>query len=143
MGKARNGVNDQRLGLAIPMTFALVLFAGQAEARPGSAADPIVVRMKRGADTIRLAGDLRQNRDCCAYLIKARAGQTLHWRLTGPAIRVTMRYPDGHIDGPGLPDAVPLPADGAYLFTVSPDLMADGAFGRFVLNLRIPPAGAR
>lgn len=113
--------------------------AGEAfAAAPGSQANPIAVRMRRGADSVRLAGVLRQNRDCCSYRFKARAGQTLNWTVMGPAIRVTMTYPDGHTDGPGLPAAIPLPADGAYVFRVSPNLMADGAFGRFVLRLRIP-----
>ena len=122
------------------LAIGLALMAGQAvAAAPGSANNPIVVRMKRGSDSVRLAGVLRQNRDCCSYRFKARAGQTLNWSVSGPAIRVTMTYPDGHIDGPGLPAAIPLPADGAYVFRVSPNLMADGAFGRFVLKFRIPP----
>ena len=120
-----------------------VFIAAQAAAQPGSANDAIVVHMKRGADSVQLTGALRQNRDCCAYAFKARAGQTLNWRLTGPAIRTTMTYPDGHTDGPGLPNAIPLPADGGYVFSVRPDLMADGAFGRFVLRLRIPPLKTR
>jgi hypothetical protein len=118
----------------------LALTAGQAvAAASGSVNHPIVVRMKRGSDSVRLAGVLRENRDCCSYRLKARAGQTLNWMVSGPATRVTMTYPDGHIDGPGLPAAIPLPADGAYVFRVSPNLMADGAFGRFVLRLKIPP----
>lgn len=125
-----------------PITAALTLAAAPVAAQPGSAADPIVVRMKRGADSVRLTGELRQNRDCCAYLIKARGGQTLNWRVTGPAVRVTLSYPDGQVDGPGLPNPIPLPTDGAYVFTVRPNLMADGAFGRYVLRLRIPPTPA-
>ena len=121
--------------LAVVLTVA----AGEASAAaPGSQANPIVVRMKRGADSMRLTGVLRQNRDCCSYRFKARAGQTLDWTVQGPAIRVTMTYPDGHTDGPGLPAAIPLTADGVYVFRVSPNLMADGAFGRFVLKFRIP-----
>jgi hypothetical protein len=126
-----------------PWLVAVALIAGAASARPGAANDPIVVRMKRGADTVRLTGDLRQNQDCCAYLIKAHAGQSLRWRVSGPAIRTTITYPDGHVDGPGLPDAIALPADGDYVFTVRPNLMADGAFGVFVLRLTIPPIPAR
>jgi hypothetical protein len=120
------------------------LVASHATARPGPPADPIVVHMKRGADTVRLAGDLRPNVDCCAYSIRARAGQSLFWLLAGPGVRVIMTYPDGHTDGPGLASAIPLPADGGYVFSVTPDLMADGAFGRYTLTLRIPPlAGHR
>jgi hypothetical protein len=122
---------------------ALSLAAGGASAAPGSAHDPIAVRMKRGTDSIRLAGVLRQGRGCCAYRLKARKGQTLRWRVRGPAIRVTLTYPDGSTDGPDLPAAIPLPADGAYVFRVAPNLMADGAFGRFTLSLTIPPTGGR
>ena len=117
----------------------VILLAGPALAQAGSAARPIAVRMKRGTDSVRLTGILRQSRDCCAYRIKARAGQSLIWRESGAAVRVTMRYPDGHIDGPGLPNTILLPMDGAYMFSVRPNLMADGGFGAFVLNLKIPP----
>lgn len=99
----------------------------------------MVVRMKRASDSVRLSGVLRPNLDCCAYRFKAHEGQTLNWTVTGPAVRTTIRYPNGDTDGPGLPAAIPLPADGTYVFTISPNLMADGAFGRFVLTLRIPP----
>jgi hypothetical protein len=98
------------------------------------------VRLAPGKDAITLRGALRHNHDCCAYRIRARAGQSLIWRLTGPNVRTTITYPDGHGDGPGLPAAIPLPDDGDYVFSVSPDLMADNAFGRFVLRLRLPPA---
>jgi hypothetical protein len=116
----------------------LTLIAVPVAAQPGSAQDPIVVHMKRGTDTITMTGELRQNLDCCTYLLKARAGQTLHWQVTGAAVRATVTYPDGHGDGP-FADTIPLPADGVYLFSISPDLMADGAFGRFKLTLIIPP----
>jgi len=99
----------------------------------------MVVRLAPGRQAITLRGVLRQNRACCAYRIRARAGQSLIWRVTGPNVRTTITYPDGHADGPGLPSAIPLPADGDYVFAVSPDLMADNAFGPFVLRLRLPP----
>ena len=117
----------------------LLLLTGPLLAQAGSADDPIIVQMKRGSDTVTITGVLRQNRDCCAYRFKARAGQNLIWRVKGPAIRVTMTYPGGNTDGPGLPGTIPLPADGVYVFTVRPNLMADGAFGPFVLTLKIPP----
>jgi hypothetical protein len=108
-----------------------------AQADPGM--HPIPIHMRPGSDKVRLVGVLRQNSDCCAYVFKAHAGQTLHWKLTGPIVRIVMTYPDGHSDGPGVPKDVPLPTDGAYVFRVSGDTMADHAFGRFVLTLRIPP----
>jgi hypothetical protein len=124
---------------ALILAALLASLAAPALAQPGSQHDPIVVRMKRGAATVVLTGVLRRNRDCCAYRFKASAGQLLKWKLAGPATRQTIAYPDGHTDGPGLPNPLPLPADGAYLFSVRPNLMADGAFGRFRLQLTIPP----
>jgi len=123
---------------ALIAAAALALIAAPAAARPGSEHDPIVIHMKRGTDTITLTGELRQNVDCCTYLLKARAGQTLQYTVTGAAVRATMTYPDGHGDGP-FAGTIPLPADGTYLFSISPDTMADGAFGHFKLTLTIPP----
>ena len=111
-----------------------------AAARPGDAGHPIVLKMQRGTDSITVRGVLRQNVDCCAYTFKAHAGQTLHWRETGATARIGLAYPNGDGINPGLPNPTPLPQTGAYVFTVSPDLMAQGAFGRFTLKLRIPPA---
>jgi hypothetical protein len=121
------------------LAAAMLWAAPMAEARPSGAAHPIVLKMRRGTDSITVRGVLRQNVDCCAYTFKAHAGQTLHWRETGAAARIGLAYPNGDGINPGLPNPAPLPQDGAYVFTVSPDLMADGAFGRFTLTVRIPP----
>lgn len=121
------------------LAVALAAIAAPALGQPGPASHPITVRMQRGTDTIVLRGVLRQNQDCCAYRFKARAGQVLDWSISGAATRQVVTYPDGHVDGPGVPDPLPLPADGVYIFSVTPDLMADGAFGRFRLRLTIPP----
>jgi hypothetical protein len=117
----------------------LVLAASGASAQPGSAAHPIVIKMKRGTDSVRLTGVMRQNVDCCTYVFKASAGQEMIWSITGAVTRQVVGYPDGHVDGPGIPSPLPLPSGGAYSFAVSPDLMADGAFGPYVLKIRIPP----
>ncbi len=122
------------------LTGLVVAGAGAAVAAPGSTTDPIVLHMKRGTDTIRVDGVLRQNVDCCIYQFGAHAGQRLTVRETGAAARLLLTYPDGHVDGPGLEDRTVLPADGIYLLTVSPDTMADGAYGRFTLRITIPPA---
>jgi hypothetical protein len=120
--------------------MALTAFASAAAARPGDAAHPIVLKMQRGTDSVTVRGMLRQNVDCCAYTFKAHAGQVLHWTESGAAARMGIAYPDGDGINPGLPNPVPLPQKGAYVLTLSPDLMAEGAFGRFTLKLRIPPA---
>ncbi len=117
---------------------ALALTAGAAAAQP-DASHPIPLKMKRGADTIVVRGVLRQNVDCCAYVFKAEAGQKLYWTETGAAARMGIVYPDGDGIDPGLPSPTDLPQTGAYKLLVSPDLMADGAFGPFTLKLRIPP----
>ena len=115
--------------------------AGQALEQPGSAADPIVLHMRRGTDSIRVHGLLQQGVDCCVYQFAAGSGQRLTVRESGAAARLLLTYPDGHIDGPGLADDTLLPGDGTYRLTVSPDTMADGAFGRFSLKITIPPLG--
>ena len=119
----------------------LGLIPGAALAQP----DPShasVLHMARGSDTITVKGVLRRNGpDCCAYAIGATAGQRLYWTINGPAVRMTIQYPDGSADGPGIPNPVPLKTSGVYILGVSPDLMADGAFGRFTLKIRIPPPG--
>ena len=124
---------------ALFMIGALAAAAAPAAAQPGSERQPIPIHFQRGGDSVRLTSVLRQDRQCCAYRFEARAGQVLYWRINGPAVRTVIRYPDGQADGPGLPQAIPLPRTGTYVFTVSPNLMADGAFGRFRLWLRIPP----
>jgi hypothetical protein len=124
-------------------TAVLALAATAASAQPGSATHPIVIKMKRGTDSVRLTGVMRQNVDCCTYAFKASAGQQMIWSISGAVTRQVVTYPDGHVDGPGIPSPLPLPASGAYSFSVSPDLMADGAFGPFVLKIRIPPIKAK
>ena len=98
---------------------------------------PITVRMAPGSDTIVLDGHLKQNADCCAYAFEARAGQMLTWDFDGPAERATITYPNGDVDGPGVPASILLPATGAYVFRVSPNLMAEGSFGPFRLTITI------
>ena len=130
---------SSRIAATITTALALALIATETEAActPGAEACPMAVEMARGADTITLRGTLSQNRDRCAYALRARAGQVMTWRVTGPAIRTTIRYPDGEMDGPGLPMALPLPESGVYVFTVHPNLMAEGAFGPFALAITI------
>ncbi|HVN00145.1 MAG TPA: hypothetical protein VMT68_08025 [Caulobacteraceae bacterium] len=116
--------------LAAPLT--------QASARPGDVDHPFVLKMRRGTDTITVRGELRQNVDCCAYAFKAHAGQKLYWTERGATARIGLTYPDGDGVNPGLPSPADLPQDGRYIFIVSPNLMADGAFGPFTVTLRIP-----
>ena len=117
----------------------LAVAAPAASAQVGNAAMPIVLKMKRGTDRLTVHGVLRQNSDCCTYVFKAKAGQKLYWTETGATARVGLTYPNGDGINPGLPSPADLPQTGAYTLILSPNLMADGAFGKFTLTLRIPP----
>lgn len=125
--------------------FAFIAFAmpfvwttgAEASCSPGATACPIRIQMTRGTNTVTLDGRLVQNQDCCAYVLRARAGQTLHWKEEGATVRTLITDPRGQSDGPGLPEAIPLQFDGDYIFSVHPNLMADGAFGPFRLTLAI------
>ena len=97
----------------------------------------VQVHMRRGTDSISYRGDLTQARESCDYRFKARAGQVLTWRVDGPATRQVISYPDGNADGPGIPQRIPLQQTGEYVFSISADLMAEGAFGRYRLRLTI------
>ena len=127
------------LNASFAAIVAVFLAAPDAAAQIGDAAMPIVLKMRPGTDRIDVRGVMKHNAACCAYVFKARAGQKLYWSETGAAVRMVVTYPDGTADGPGLPNPLPLRQTGAYTLAISPDLMADGAFGPFRLNLRIPP----
>ena len=127
------------LKAALAALAMLAVTASGAVAQVGNPAMPIYLKMQRGSDRLTVRGVLKKDVACCTYVFKARAGQQLYWSERGAAVRMTIGYPDGHMDGPGLANPLPLPASGAYTLAVSPDLMADGAFGPFTLKLRIPP----
>ena len=84
--------------------------------KPGSPACPIEVRMARGTDTITVRGVVTPQHDCCAYALRARAGQVMTWRIAGPAVRTGIVYPSGQGKGPGVPTSIRLPQSGVYLF---------------------------
>jgi hypothetical protein len=111
-----------------------------ASATPGDNDHPIELKMQRASDSIVIHGVMSQNIECCSYTFKAHAGQRLHWSETGAVARIGLAYPNGGGIAQGLPNPVDLPQDGAYVFTLSPDQMAEGAYGPFTLKLRIPPA---
>lgn len=93
--------------------------------------------MLRGEDTIVLTGETRQNVQCCAYVFRARAGQTLTYRVEGAALRTILTDPSGEIEGPGVENPRRLPYTGDYVFAVHPNLMAEGAFGWYRLTITI------
>jgi hypothetical protein len=117
---------------------ALIAAAVSVSAQAAFAA-PIPLKMALGSDSITVHGVLSQKTDCCTYTFKAEAGQQLYWRETGAATRLTITNPAGETDGPNFESPTTLPASGVYTLSVSPDTMADHAYGRFTLTLRIPP----
>jgi hypothetical protein len=119
------------------LAAAASITGADAACRTGATACPIPVRMAPGTDTITLTGVVAPGQDCCAFAMRARAGQVLTWRIAGPAIRTTIRTPDGNADGPGLPASIPLPESGTYVFGVRPNLMAEGASGPFTVTFTI------
>jgi len=125
--------------LALAATALFILPASAAVAAPGSAANPIELKMQVGTDIITVHGVLRQNLDCCAYTFKAAAGQKLYYKVSGAVTRLVITSPDGDSDGPNFESPKTLPQAGAYTLSVSPDTMADGAYGPFTLTLTIPP----
>ncbi len=126
------------MALAATAAF-LVAMAGSALAEAGDDSHPIPLHMARGTDTVTVRGRLGPHSDCCNYTFKAHAGQTLYFTFNGPAARLGLTYPNGDGIDPGLPSPTPLPQDGEYTFSISPDLMAEGIYGRFTLKIRIPP----
>ena len=121
------------------MAAALTLAAAPAIAQVGNPAMPIEIKMKRGTDTATIRGVLVQNGDCCTYVFGARAGQRLNWSERGAVVRMVLTNPGGEAEGPGLYNPQPLPQTGEYTLAISPDLMAEGAFGPYAIKLRIPP----
>jgi hypothetical protein len=109
----------------------------EAACTAGSPACPIEVVMAPGTDTITLRGILTERRDCCAYALRARAGQVMTWRVAGPEVQTGMIYPNGQRMGPGLPASIRLAQNGVYLFGVVPDPMAEHAVGPFTLTFTI------
>jgi hypothetical protein len=124
---------------SITLAAALALAASPVLAQIGNPAMPIEIKMKRGTDRVTLRGVLVQNRACCTYVFKAGAGQKLYWSEDGAVVRMVLTNPDGEAIGPGLYNPQPLPQTGVYTLAISPDLMAEGAFGPYVIKLRIPP----
>jgi len=103
----------------------------------GSDGCPIWLRLRPGSVGITVHERLTPNRSRYSYAFRARAGQKLTWAFSGPMVRTLLRYPTGGSDGPGLPDIVPLPSSGIYVFTISSNTMAEDIVGPFKLTLRI------
>jgi hypothetical protein len=82
-------------------------------------------------------GRLSRNRMTYSYRFFGQKNQILVWDFKGPAIRAITAYPDGDTDGPGLPPEIPLNQDGAYVFSVASNTMADKIFGNFTIHLTL------
>jgi hypothetical protein len=111
--------------------------AARAACAAGSDGCPIWLRLHPGSIGITVSERLTPNRSRYSYTFMARAGQKLTWTFDGPTVRTLIRYPTGGSDGPTLPDVIPLPSTGTYVFTVSSNTMAENIFGTFQLTFRI------
>ena len=118
-------------------TILMTVLPAQSACNAGARNCPIELRMARGSDTITVMGTTSPQRDCCTYRFRARRGQTLHWKYEGPTSRLVITYPDGNVDGPGIPSVIALPSSGDYRLDVRPNLMAENAFGSFKLSITI------
>ena len=98
---------------------------------------PFPVEMKPGTDTVTLVHVFQESVECCYYSLAARAGQTLTWTFSGPAMRPVITDPGGDTDGPGIPESIPLAETGTYVLGFTPNLMAGGAFGPFRATVTI------
>jgi hypothetical protein len=105
--------------------------------RPGAAECPIeLVFTARHAE---VGGTLSPEHSSASYAFNVKAPAQLRWTLSGPAVRIVLTRPDGDVDGPGLPAAVPLAAAGRYVFSLSSNTMAEGIYGAYKLDLRLSP----
>jgi hypothetical protein len=111
--------------------------AAHAACTAGSDGCPIWLRLRPGSVGITVRERLTPKRSRYSYAFRARAGQKLTWAFSGPTVRTLLRYPTGSTNGPGLPDIIPLPSSGTYVFTISSNTMAEDIFGPFELTLRI------
>ena len=134
----------RNLGLALAATSLLMLGAPVRPASactPGDEACPIVLKMQPGAVSVTESGDLTQNRPTVAFRFEARAGQTVVVHVSGPATKgqLPLSGPISEDAGGDFYQDTPfkLPASGIYTLTVYANMMADGAFGRFMLTLTI------
>jgi hypothetical protein len=111
--------------------------AAQAACVAGSEGCPIWLRLRPGIVGITVRERLTPSRSRYSYAFRAHAGEKLTWAFSGPAVRTLLRYPSGDNIGPGLPNIIPLPSSGTYVFTISSNTMAEDIFGPFKLTLYI------
>jgi hypothetical protein len=105
--------------------------------RRGDAACPIELEFT--ANQTEVSGTLSPEHGSVSYAFHVKAAAQLQWSLSGPAVRVVLTRPDGDADGPGLPATVPLAAAGRYVFSLSSNMMAEGIYGAYRLNMRLSP----
>jgi hypothetical protein len=99
--------------------------------------------VRAGTDKVSVAivgGELSQIRPSVSYVFEAVARSRLRWLLRGPVIRTTLIGPDGDVIGPNLPSELTLPLGGQYIFSIASNMMAEGIYGQFMLEVRLLPA---
>src|SRR5690349_8577606 len=84
----------------------------------GAANDLLTTQIYLAQASTALRGNLAPSKPFFNYTFSALAGQTLIWSFKGPAVRVLVTYPDGNVDGPGIPAMLRLPQTGGYAFAI-------------------------
>jgi hypothetical protein len=135
-------LNAAMMATVLAVTVGLAPISGPSSAAhaacaAGSDSCPIWLHLHPGSAGITVRERLTPNRSRYSYAFRARAGQKLTWAFSGPSVRTLLRYPTGDSYGPGLPDIIPLPSSGTYVFTISSNTMAEHIFGPFELTLHI------
>ena len=108
--------------------------------RPGCQIEIVFADVGLGERVARMQGHLSADQPGISYVFAGRAGETLRLKFSGPAARLVLTWPDGRLDGRGLPAELLLGAKGNYALRVSGDTMADNAYGEFQLELRLTRA---
>jgi hypothetical protein len=109
-------------------------------AQAAVAATPIPLKMARGHDSITVKGVLSATGDCCSYSFNAAAGQKMTVAESGANGNFLIRYPSGDTDGPYPgPYTWTLPATGAYVIEIGPNMKFPPYNGPFTMTVRIPP----
>ncbi len=96
-----------------------------------------VVSLHVGGPAVIEHGRLTDTRSSCTYLFRAHRGEKLQWEVSGAATRQVITGPNGEGEGPGFANPYPITQTGQYELEISANLMAEGAYGKYTLRLRL------
>jgi hypothetical protein len=98
---------------------------------------PIEINLREDGNGVVVRGRLSHRRMVYSYRFFSKKDRIFTWKFRGPAVRELIAYPDGQVDGPGLPMEIPLKQQGNYVFSVASNTMAEKIFGPFALQLTL------